>query len=133
MHVLSVKTDRPTQLVDVTPDVQRFVSSAKITSGLCHLYVPHTTAGIMINEHADPDVATDVAGALDRLVPSNGPYLHGEGNSDAHIKAVLTGTSLTIFIEDGKLVLGRWQGIFFCEFDGPRDRHLHVKIVADSK
>jgi secondary thiamine-phosphate synthase enzyme len=132
MHVLSVKTDRRAQLVDVTSEVQRLVASARITSGLCHLYVPHTTAGIMINEHADPDVAMDVAGALDRLAPANGPYRHGEGNSDAHIKAVLTGTSQSVFIEDGKLLLGRWQGIFFCEFDGPRDRRLHVKIVADN-
>jgi secondary thiamine-phosphate synthase enzyme len=133
MQVLTVKTDRRTQFVDLTEEVQRLVSLAKITSGLCHLYVPHTTAGIMINEHADPDVATDLAGALDRLVPANGPYRHAEGNSDAHAKAVLTGTSQSVFIEDGKLLLGRWQGIFFCEFDGPRARRLHVKIVADRK
>jgi secondary thiamine-phosphate synthase enzyme len=133
MHVVSVKTDRRTQLVDVTQEVQRLVTSTKVTSGVCHLYVPHTTAAVTINEHADPDVAADVAGSIDRLVPSNGPYRHAEGNSDAHVKAVLTGTSQSIFIENSKLLLGRWQGIFFCEFDGPRERRLHVKIVSDSK
>jgi secondary thiamine-phosphate synthase enzyme len=93
--------------------------------------VPHTTAAVMINECADPDVARDIEGAFDRLIPFEGPYRHAEGNSDSHMKSVLVGASQTIFVEDGKLQLGRWQGIFFCEFDGPRERRLQVKLVVD--
>lgn len=129
MDVLKVKTDRRTQLVDVTAMVERAVEKAGAASGVCHVYVPHTTAGVMINEHFDPDVATDLEGVLDRLAPRLGPYRHGEGNSDAHAKAALVGSSQTIFIEDGKLALGRWQGVFFCEFDGPRERKVWVKVM----
>jgi len=107
MQTIIVKTDRRTQLVDVTAQVQKVVSASKVSNGTCHLYVPHTTAAITINECADPDVARDVEGALDRLVPKVGPYRHSEGNSDAHIKSVLVGTSQLVFIEDGKLALGR--------------------------
>ena len=95
------------------------------------MYVPHTTAGVTINEHADPDVATDVDRIMDRLVPNRGAYRHAEGNSDSHAKAILTGTSQIIFVERGHLVLGRWQGIFLCEYDGPRERTIQVKIVPD--
>ena len=130
MEMLSVKTDRRTQLVDVTAKVQKAVSAAGVRSGICYLYVPHTTAGITINECADPDVARDVEGALDRLVPATGTYRHSEGNSDAHIKAVLVGVSQTVPVEGGKLALGRWQGVFLCEFDGPRERELCVKLVS---
>jgi secondary thiamine-phosphate synthase enzyme len=129
MKVLRVKTDRRTQLVDVTDQVRRAVEAAGVVSGLCYVFVPHTTAGVMINEHFDPDVATDLEGVFDRLVPRAGSYRHAEGNSDSHAKAVLTGSSQMIFVEDGKLALGRWQGVFFCEFDGPRDRTIWVKIV----
>ena len=132
MITLRVKTTRRTQLVDVTAEVQKVVKESGANAGVCYLYVPHTTAGIAINEHADPDVASDVEAALARLVPHAGPYRHSEGNSDAHIKAVLTGTSQVVFLEEGRLALGRWQGIFFCEFDGPRERSLWVKIVADA-
>jgi secondary thiamine-phosphate synthase enzyme len=131
MQALRVKTDRRTQLVDVTTEVQRAVTASRISVGVCYLYVPHTTAGILINEHADPDVARDIEGALDRLVPSAGAYRHREGNSDSHIKSTLVGTSQIVFIEEGKLALGRWQVIFFCEFDGPRERRLQVKILPD--
>jgi secondary thiamine-phosphate synthase enzyme len=131
MQALSLKTDRRTQLVDVTAQVQKVVASSRVASGICYLYVPHTTAAISINECADPDVARDVEGALDRLIPKTGPYRHSEGNSDSHVKAVLVGTSQMVLVEDGKLVLGRWQGVFFCEFDGPRDRRLQVKVVSD--
>jgi len=131
MQTIIVKTDRRTQLVDVTAQVQRVVSVSKIANGICHLYVPHTTAAIAINECADPDVARDIEGALDRLVPKIGPYRHSEGNSDSHTKSVLVGVSQVVFVEDGKLALGRWQGIFFCEFDGPRERKLMVKVTAD--
>ncbi len=111
MQMLIVKTDRRTQLVDVTAQVQRAVASCGITSGICCLYVPHTTAAITINECADPDVARDVEGALDRLVPVDGTFRHREGNSDSHVKAALVGASQTIYVEGGKLLLGRWQGI----------------------
>jgi len=131
MQTLSVKTDLRTQLVDVTAQVQKAVAASRVAKGICYLYVPHTTAAITINECADPHVARDVEGALDRLIPTAGPYRHGEGNSDSHIKAVLVGASQIIHVEGGKLVLGRWQGVFFCEFDGPRDRRLQVKVVED--
>src|SRR6266446_468139 len=131
MHTLHVKTDRRTQLVDVTAQVQKAVAASGVGRGICYLYVPHTTAAITINEGADADVARDVEGALDRLIPATGPYRHSEGNSDSHVKSVLVGASQVVHVEGGKLVLGRWQGVFFCEFDGPRDRRLHVKIVAD--
>lgn len=131
MHTLIVNTGRRTQLVDVTAQVQKVVSAAKIVNGICYLYVPHTTAGITINECADPDVARDIEGALDRLIPKTEPYRHSEGNSDSHIKSVLVGGTQIVFVEDGRLTLGRWQGLFFCEFDGPRERRLHVKVVAE--
>jgi secondary thiamine-phosphate synthase enzyme len=130
MQTLIVKTDRRTQLVDVTAQVQKAVAASGVGTGICYLYVPHTTAAITINECADPDVAHDVEGALDRLIPTTGPYRHSEGNSDSHVKAVLVGASQIIHVEGGKLVLGHWQGVFFCEFDGPRNRQLQVKVVA---
>jgi secondary thiamine-phosphate synthase enzyme len=143
---ISVRTERRTQLLDVTAAVAKLVKDAAVQSGVCYLYVPHTTAGVLINENADPDVATDIEAALARLIPPGPPahadfarvgekkdaiYKHAEGNADAHIKASLVGTSATIFISDARLELGRWQGIFFCEFDGPRTRRLRVKIVPD--
>ncbi|MGH9742726.1 MAG: secondary thiamine-phosphate synthase enzyme YjbQ [Candidatus Acidiferrum sp.] len=129
MEVLQVKTARRTQLVDVTAEVKRAVEKAGVREGVCYVYVPHTTAGVMINEHFDPDVATDLEGVFEKLVPRVGPYRHAEGNSDSHAKAALTGASQMIFVEEGKLALGKWQGVFFCEFDGPRDRKLWVKIL----
>lgn len=131
MAELSVKTERRTQLLDVTARVAKLVKEASVSSGICYLYVSHTTAGVIINEHDDPDVARDIEAAFDRLAPKDNGYRHAEGNSDSHIKTALTGSSVTIFIANGKLELGRWQGIFFCEFDGPRERRLHVKIVTD--
>lgn len=128
MQTLRVKTGRRTQFVDVTAAVQRVVAGSGVVSGVCYVYVPHTTAGVTINEHADPDVATDLEGVFDRLVPRPGPYRHAEGNTDSHAKAVMVGASQVIFVEEGKLVLGRWQGIFFCEFDGPRERKIFVRV-----
>ncbi len=128
---LKVKTSRRTQLINVTTQVQQAVEKSHVSAGVCYVYVPHTTAAVMINECADPDVATDLEGAFDRLIPFEGPYRHEEGNSDSHMKSVLVGASVTVFVEGGKLQLGRWQGIFFCEFDGPRDRRLQVKVVPD--
>ena len=129
METLRVRTERRTQLLDVTGLVERAVRASGVAAGICHVYVPHTTAGVTINEHADPDVATDLEGVFDRLVPRLGPYRHSEGNSDSHAKATLVGSSQVIFVEQGKLALGRWQGVFLCEFDGPRERRLYVKVV----
>jgi secondary thiamine-phosphate synthase enzyme len=130
MEIVRVKTRRRTELVDVTVQVERVVAESKVLSGVCYVYVPHTTAAVMINEHADPDVATDLEGVFDRLVPHAGPYRHSEGNTDSHAKAVMVGASQVIFVEEGKLALGRWQGVFFCEFDGPRERKMWVKVVG---
>lgn len=131
MQSIQVKTSRRTQLVDITQDVQRIVSALGIRAGTCFLYLPHTTAGIIINEHADPDVASDAEGTLDRLVPMAGPYRHTEGNSDSHVKTMLAGGTQFVFVEEGKLALGRWQGIFLAEFDGPRERRVYVKALPD--
>ncbi|MGB7028894.1 MAG: secondary thiamine-phosphate synthase enzyme YjbQ [Candidatus Acidiferrum sp.] len=132
MEVLRVKTERRTEFVDVTSEVKLAVERAGVASGVCCVYVPHTTAGVVINEHFDPDVATDLEGVFERLVPRVGPYRHVEGKSDSHAKAVLTGSSQMIFVEEGKLMLGRWQGVFFCEFDGPRERKIWVKVVGSN-
>ena len=131
MKTLRIKTSKRTQFVDITREVEHTVHESGVTGGLCCVYVPHTTAGVTINEHADPDVARDVEGIFDRLIPHDGPYRHAEGNTDSHMKAILTGTSQTVFIENGKLALGTWQGIFFCEFDGPRQRTVFVTALPD--
>ena len=130
METVRVKTDRRTQLVDVTREVGKVVAASGVASGVCYVYVPHTTAAVTINEHADPDVATDLEGVFDRLVPHQGPYRHSEGNTDSHAKAVMVGASQIVFVEGGKLALGTWQGVFFCEFDGPRERKMWVKVVG---
>jgi len=131
LHTLEVKTTRRTELADVTAEVARLVAASGVTHGVCHLYVPHTTAGVTINEADDPDVARDIEATIDGLIPRSGPYRHAEGNADSHIKSSLAGVSQSVLIENGRLLLGRWQGIFFCEFDGPRHRQLRVKIVPD--
>ena len=131
MQFIRLKTNCRTQMVDITNEVQRVVTALDVRSGTCFLYVPHTTAGILINEHADPHVASDAEGAFDRLVPSAGPYRHAEGNSDSHVRSMLVGVNAFVFVEEGKIALGRWQGIFFAEFDGPRDRRVHLKVVPD--
>jgi len=131
MKKLRIKTSRRTELKDITGKVEAAVAESGVRQGICHVYVPHTTAGVAINEHADPDVARDVEGLFDRLVPHSGPYRHAEGNTDSHMKAILTGTSQTVPVADGRLALGTWQGIFLCEFDGPRERDVFVKVVRD--
>lgn len=128
---LPVRTADRCQLVEITAEVERAVQACGVTSGICYLNVPHTTAGILINENDDPAVARDIEAVLDRLVPRGKGYQHLEGNADAHVKSSLVGVSTFVFIEDGRLSLGRWQGIFFCEFDGPRERQVRLKIVAD--
>ena len=130
-RALTIKTSRRTELKIVTAEIQSAVRDSGCAEGLCHLYVPHTTAGVLINEGYDPDVAGDMEAALDKLVPRQANYAHAEGNSDSHIKTALVGSSQTVWIERGRLALGRWQQIFFAEFDGPRIRELRVKIVAD--
>ena len=132
METLRVKTNRRTQLVDVTREVERVVAKSGVNDGMCHVFVPHTTAAVMINEHADPDVAGDLEGVFDRLVPQRGAYRHAEGNTDSHAKAVMVGASQVIFVEHGRLALGTWQGVFLCEFDGPRERTVWVKVIRDS-
>ncbi len=126
---LNVKTTSRTEMVDITGEVQSLVSESGIEDGICYLFVPHTTAGITINEGADPSVRRDIIKTLSSLIPRDAGYSHMEGNSDAHIKSSLVGPSINLFIEGGKLVLGTWQSIFFCEFDGPRHRRVGVKIV----
>lgn len=132
-NTINVRTSRRTELRNVTPEIEKLVRASASQSGVCHLYVPHTTAGVLINEGYDPDVARDMEGAFDRLVPDHPDFKHSEGNSDSHIKTALAGSSATVWIENGRLSLGRWQQIFFAEFDGPRTRELRVKIVEDSK
>lgn len=132
MKTLRIKTARRTQFVDITREVESAVHDSRVSSGVCYVYVPHTTAGVAINEHADPDVARDVEGIFDRLIPHEGPYRHAEGNTDSHMKAILTGTGQTVLVANGKLALGTWQGIFLCEFDGPRERTVFVKVVRDA-
>ena len=130
---LQVHSTRRTELINITADLETFVSKGGCANGICHLYVPHTTAGVIINEGYDPDVVRDLEASLDRLIPKRGDYQHAEGNSDSHIKLALTSTSQIIFIEGGRLLLGRWQAIFFAEFDGPRKREVRVKVVPDSE
>ncbi len=122
----SVQTGSRTSLVDITGEVQKAATELGVEDGAVVVYVPHTTAAVTINESADPDVARDIDDALSTLVPASGSYRHDEGNSDGHVKSSLVGCSETVLIEGGRLVLGTWQGIFFCEFDGPRTRRVIV-------
>jgi secondary thiamine-phosphate synthase enzyme len=130
-ETLQLKTSRRTEWINITAKVTRAVSASGVSHGVCHLYIPHTTAGVTINEGDDPDVARDMEAAFDRMIPRDAGYMHYEGNSDSHIKATLVGSSQSVWIENGRLRLGRWQSIFFCEFDGPRNREVFVKIVPD--
>ncbi|MBW2238465.1 MAG: YjbQ family protein [Deltaproteobacteria bacterium] len=129
--ILTVKSINQTELIDITTEIQDAVLSAGIGQGLCMLYVPHTTAAITINESADPSVKDDILMIIDKIIPWKAGYRHLEGNSPAHIKSTLVGSSELIAIENGRLVLGTWQGIFFCEFDGPRTRKVHVRLIAE--
>jgi len=125
---LSISTGRRNELINITSSVQKCISESGIEDGLCLVFIPHTTAGVTINENADPDVAYDIVNHLTRIVPPGG-YAHSEGNSDSHIKSSLTGPSLTLIISGGRAVLGTWQGIYFAEFDGPRHRKYFVKCL----
>ncbi len=128
-----VKTSAKTDLVDITASVRDAVRKAAIREGICFIYVPHTTAAVTINENADPSVPEDILMMINKLVPFQDRYHHLEGNSSAHIKSTLVGCSQVVFVESGKLVLGRWQGIFFCEFDGPRDREIMIKVAGSGE
>jgi secondary thiamine-phosphate synthase enzyme len=129
-EILSVPTSERIQLLDITAQVQKRVTEAKFEDGLCILYCPHTTAGLVINENADPDVAADLERAFDAMVPRIS-FRHSEGNSPAHFLACLTGPSLQLIVEGGRVQLGRWQGIYFCEFDGPRQRQLWLQLLRE--
>ena len=131
MNTLNVRTRARVEFQNITRDVQEIVDSSDVESGVCHLFVPHTTAAVILNEQADPSVVEDIIAQLEAVAPQNGDYRHSEGNAPAHIKSSLLGSSAMVLVEDGRLVLGTWQGIFFCEFDGPRNRGLLVKIVPD--
>ncbi len=131
MHILQLQTRSSTELVDITREVQALVSASSVREGLCVVYVPHTTAGITINEAADPSVKADLLMELNKIVPFQDRYQHTEGNSAAHIKATLVGSSVTIPITGGSLALGTWQGIYFCEFDGPRRRQVFVQVLGN--
>jgi secondary thiamine-phosphate synthase enzyme len=129
---INVKTTNQTQMIDITNDIQRLVSNVGMESGICCIYVPHTTAGVTINEGADPSVRRDILYELNKIIPFQDGYQHGEGNSAAHIKSSIIGVSLDVIVDQGRLLLGTWQAIYFCEFDGPRHRKLHVKLLADN-
>jgi secondary thiamine-phosphate synthase enzyme len=129
IHRLEIATRSRAQMVDVTREVQRAISESGVQEGFCHIYVPHTTAGIAINENADPSVAQDILAVLEKIAPRGSSYRHLEGNADSHVKTSIVGSSETVLIEGGRLVLGTWQGLFLCEFDGPRRRRLLVKVV----
>lgn len=127
---ISIKTRKKTELINVTAEIEKILAEREVTNGFCFLYVPHTTAGITINEKIDPAVRSDMLMVLNQIVPWKAEYGHLEGNSPAHIKSSIIGVSKWVAIENSRLLLGTWQGIFFCEFDGPRDRLVHVKIIA---
>jgi len=126
---LLIKSSRREEFIDITGHIQRVLTGSGISDGVCYVFVPHTTCGVTINEHADPDVAFDLREALNRMAPLDGSYRHSEGNSPAHIKASLVGTSQALPVSEGRLCLGTWQGVFLCEFDGPRQRKVWVKII----
>lgn len=128
MTKFTVRTDTRCEMIDITDKVATFVRESGLRDGICHVFVPHTTAAVTINENADPDVPRDILDSLDRVVPLSNRYRHAEGNAAAHVKASLLGASQTVFVENGRLVLGTWQSLFFCEFDGPRTREVLVGL-----
>ncbi len=132
MEVINVSTSKRNEFIDIGDDVEEKIKKSGITNGICILSCAHTTAALTINENADPAVCEDIINYLNKLVPAHGNYKHSEGNSDAHIKSSLIGPTLQIIIKEGKLVLGTWQGIYFCEFDGPRSRKVYVKLINDN-
>ncbi|MFH1457632.1 MAG: secondary thiamine-phosphate synthase enzyme YjbQ [Candidatus Omnitrophota bacterium] len=129
MEKIGLRTNSRVDLIDITDRVQAAVSKSKVKDGACFVFCPHTTAGLTVNENADASVRRDIVHTLNKLIPENAGYAHAEGNADSHIKSSLFGSSLTIFVESGQLALGTWQGIYFCESDGPRSREIWIKIM----
>jgi secondary thiamine-phosphate synthase enzyme len=129
VETISITTKSRTEAVEITHQVQQIVTRSKVRSGVAVVCSAHTTGGLTVNENADPDVMSDLLTALDRLVPRRGDYTHREGNADAHVKTSLVGTSVKVLVEEGRLLLGTWQGIYFCEFDGPRRRRALVQVL----
>lgn len=130
MQTFNLKSRQRCELIDITDQIRDTVAESGVRSGIALVYTPHTTAAITINENADPDVTTDLLAGLDRIAPLHNDYRHAEGNSAAHIKSSLVGAAASLIIEAGEPVLGTWQGVFFCEFDGPRSRKVHIRIIA---
>ncbi len=130
-HAVQVETHTRVEFKDITGLIQKFIEESAVQSGLCHVFVPHTTAAILINENDDPALQKDFDNFLKQLAPRDKDYHHNDGNCDAHLKASVIGCSKSLLIENGRLVLGRWQGVFFCEFDGPRRRDLRIRIIPD--
>jgi secondary thiamine-phosphate synthase enzyme len=130
IHTLSLPTSRRTEMVDITGQIQELVRLSGVTEGVCHIFEAHTTAGLTINENADPSVQADMLMVLNKIISEQEAYRHLEGNSPAHVKASLLGAQLTVLVSNGRLLLGTWQGVFLCEFDGPRTRKVHIKIMA---
>lgn len=128
-----VKTTKVQEFIDITSLINEEIKRQKVQEGIAIVFVPHTTAGVTINENTDPDVTIDIIGALNKVFPVEGDYRHYEGNSHAHIKASLMGSSCTLIIEKGKLKLGTWQGVYFCEYDGPRNRKVYIKVMDTGK
>ncbi|RJP27294.1 MAG: YjbQ family protein [Candidatus Omnitrophota bacterium] len=129
LEKLSIKTNKRFELLDITERIKRIVAVSRVKEGICFIFCPHTTAGLTINENADPSARKDIISLLSKLIPEDYPYEHAEGNSDSHIRSSLLGASLSIFITGGEMALGAWQGIYFCESDGPRSREVWVKVV----
>lgn len=129
LYQKTLQTSQRNQFIDITGEIEKCIRESKISDGICIVFVPHTTAGVTINENADPDVKNDILSFMSKLVPHNYDYHHSEGNSDAHIKSSIISTSLTLIISNGNLLLGTWQGVYFCEFDGPRHRKYFVKCI----
>lgn len=130
MEIISIKTFQRVDFIEITNEVEERIKKSSVKEGMCYLFVPHTTAALTINENADPSVRNDIKYKINNLIPLKDNYTHSEGNSDAHIKSSLFGPSLALMISGGSLVLGTWQGIYFCEFDGPRNRKLYLKIIS---
>lgn len=130
MKIIKVRTHKKVEFIEITRSVEEVVKESKIKEGVCIIFCPHTTAGLLINENADPSVRKDIISQLEKLVPQDGEYSHLEGNADAHIKSSLLSSSLNLIIHEGKLILGTWQGIYFCEFDGPRERKVYLKLIS---
>jgi secondary thiamine-phosphate synthase enzyme len=131
MEILKIQSKYREELIEITDKIREIVNKKNLKKGMVFLYVPHTTCGITVNESYDPSVAEDIIHSLHLLAPPKGPYKHTEGNADAHIKTTITGSSLFIFVEEGEIVLGRWQGIFLCEYDGPRTREIYIKLFEE--